>query len=108
MKILDRVKKNEEFFAPVGRYEDFVELIDMETGDCLYMPCHSAFNCMVLALKSAHHNGHIRIVHKRDTWAWHDHREEVFYAEYALLQDGYVHEMDRHGGYTAYAEREIA
>lgn len=108
MRILDKVKKNEEFFAPVGKNEDFVELLDLETGDCVYMPCHSAFNCLVLALKEMSYYGHIRIIHKRDTWAWHDHREEVFYAEYALLTDGYVHEVDRHGGYSAYAEREVA
>lgn len=107
-KVLNKIMENEQYFSPVSRYEDFVEVFDDETGESINMPCHCAFNCMVLALKDMHHTGHVSIIHKRDTWSWHDHREEVFYAEYALLHDGYVHEVDRHGGYSAYAEREVA
>ena len=107
-KILDRIIENEQYFSPASRFEDFVEVFDDETGESASMPCHCAFNCMVLAIKDLDYTGHISIIHKRDRWSWHDHREEVFYAEYALLSDGLVHQVDRHGGYSAYAEREVA
>ncbi len=108
MRILDLVKKYEEFYAPIGRNEDIVELVDMNTEDTLYMPCHCAFNALVLALKDMQYMGHVKIIHKRDTWATGGRYELVYYAEYALCEDGYVHEVGRNGGYTCYAEREKA
>lgn len=107
-KILEKIVDNRQYFSPASRFEGFVEIFDDETGEGIYMPCHCAFNALVLALKELKHEGHVSIIHKRDTWCWHDHREEVFYTEYALLPDGFVHQVDRHPGYSVYGEREKA
>ena len=107
-KILDKILKNQEYFSPGGRNEEYVEIWDNETNEYIYMGCHCAFNALVLALKDMHHKGNVAIVHKRDTWSWYDHREEVYYKEYALLSDGFVHMVGKNGGYPCYGEREKA
>ena len=107
-KILEKIEKNGEYYSPAKRFEDFVEIFDDETKESINMPCHSAFNCVVLALKEMKHKGHISIIHKRDSLIRRDGREEVYYAEYALQNDGYVHQVARKGCYYIYAEREKA
>lgn len=72
------------------------------------MPCNCAFNCIVLALKENDHKGHVSIIHKRDAMIRANGTEEVYYAEYTLMDDGKVHEVSRYGSYAVYAEREVA
>lgn len=105
--ILEKIESNTEYFRP-QKGGDWVEAFDDETKDFTKMPASCAFNCLVLALKETGHTGHVSIVHKRDALIRADGREEVYYKEYALLEDGYVHMVDLHGSYRAYGEREIA
>lgn len=106
-KILEKIEKNGEYFSPKKRYEDYVEIFDDETKEDISMPCHCAFNCVVLALKEMGHTGHISIIHERRIVFGRDY-DDVCYAEYALQEDGFVHQVDRRGSKYVYAEREKA
>ena len=107
-KILEKIEEKVKYFPKQGRYGQFVEIFDNETKECIYMPCNCAFNCMVLALKETGHITSVSIIHRRDSLIRANGTEEVYYAEYALLDDGKVHNIKRHGGLYIYAERESA
>ena len=107
-KILKEIERNVEYFPKQSRFGEFVEIFEDDTKESIYIPCNCAFNCMILALKEKGHKGHVSIIHDRNRIIRKDGREEVYYAEYALMEDGKVHMVSRHGCYAVYAEREIA
>lgn len=102
--ILKTIEKNcREYYAEFNR-PFMVEIYDDETGECTYVPGHCAFPAMVTAIKDCHHKGHVSIIHDRDPLIRADGEEEVYYSEYALGSDGYVHRVGGHGDYTLYNE----
>ena len=107
-KILEKIEEKVQYFPKQSKYGEFVEVFDDETSEYVQMPCNCAFNCLVLALKDTGHKGHVSIIHKRDTLIRANGTEEVYYAEYALLDDDKVHQVRRHGALYIYAERESA
>ena len=103
-KILKVIENCAYAYYPVYTNPLTVEIYDDETGECTYVPVHCAFPAMVLTLKDCGHTGHVSIVHDRDPLIRADGEEEVYYSEYALGSDGYVHLVGGHGDYTLYNE----
>ena len=102
--ILNRIGVYSNEYYPVKSRPLMAEICDHETGECTYVPGHCAFPAMVMAIKDCHHRGHVSIVHDRDPLIRADGEEEVYYSEYALGSDGYVHRVGGHGDYTLYNE----
>ena len=107
MKILEVIRNNVEYF-PHPKDADIIEVFDDETHKAIYLPANCAFDCLVLAVKEVGHKGHISIIHKRDSLIRANGEEKVYYNEYALDTDGFVHCVKHNSSYKIYGEREKA
>lgn len=107
-EILNRIKSNQQYFETPSRRCQYVEVMDIETGESIDMPCSIVFNSMVLAIKDTGYRSPVSIIHRRDSLIRKDGNEEIYFHRYQLGEDGFVHLIKAHGGYSCYGERDKA
>ena len=107
-EILEKIKSNQEYFAAPGRRCEYVEVMDIDSQESIFMPCSVVFDCMVLAIKDTGYGGSVSIIHRRDPLIRKDGNEEIYFRRYQLGEDGFVHLIKAHGGYSCYGERDKA
>ena len=107
-EILNRIKSNQQYFETPSSKCQYVEVMDIEAQESMYMPCSVVFNCMILAIKETGYKGRVSIIHRRDPLIRADGNEEIYFRRYQLGEDGFVHLIKGHGGYSCYGERDKA
>ncbi len=107
-EILNRIESNQQYFETPSRRCEYVEVMDLDSCESIFMPCSSVFNCLVLAIKDTGYRSPVSIIHRRDALIRKDGNEEIYFHRYQLGEDGFVHLIKAHGGYSCYGERDKA
>ena len=103
-KILEKIEACGEYYKPASKYADYVEVMDIDTKESIFMPASCAFPAMVLGMKDLKHYGEVAIIHDRNAIIHKDGIEETHFVIYQLKDDGYVHDTYHSSNYRIYGE----